>query len=495
MSIEENVPSRRALSYLAKLQGLHGVPEDSLRAMLNMCNPFPDDVSQRVGFPDGQPVPTLVVEDTYETNIACPASITTGTWDAHIALLPKASVGPVVQKQTSPYISGGNVVNGTGTSGYTAILAPLTIMAAQSGTAMYPHLRSITGTSGATDYSIGSYDTGALIASYGGSFRKIGEGVELINQSAMLYRGGTAYSYRLKPGVRNNAYVSASTFTAGNVVPSGNTVLDSPPGTVADIVNLGTTHASDASDGAYAINLPRNIDEMGFRAPNGGYMLFEFPADSNEAITAQKSYALDWDVDTGYCYAGVFLTGLSLQSAFRLRYRTYWEFLPGVGVQSLSMMRISTPGPEYNPVVHEALRLVIRHMPAGCRYVDNPLGEWFDSLLSIVEAAAPAVGAAISPFFGPAGMIGNAIGGVASHIKKNRVTPAVVGTAPSSATSSSPDAESGYSKPIVVRDTTAAQAARQSNALNQALRAEIKALRSQVPRKKPPVPPRPKKKK
>jgi hypothetical protein len=225
--------------------------------------------------------------------------------------------------------------------------------------------------------------------------------------------------------------------------------MDAAPGQVSDVVNIATTVAGDAKDGAYVINTPRDSNCLRFKKVSTKGVMIEFPGNV-ELVQGSNSVAQNWGGnDSGFCHAGVFLTGLAQSSSFRVRYRTYWEFLPGVGSTSLAMQRIARPGPLHSAVVEEALRIMLRTMPAGCRYIDNPLGEWFDSLLGIVEEFAPTIGSALGAVIPGAGLIGQGLSSLAGAAKKKRQpAKAIQGGAASSTSGKSlaPSGESDYSR-------------------------------------------------
>jgi len=44
-------------------------------------------------------------------------------------------------------------------------------------------------------------------------------------------------------------------------------------------------------------------------------------------------------------------------------------------------------------------------LPAGVPVGENPLGEWFDTVMDVIAAALPTIGTALTPFFPPSGPI------------------------------------------------------------------------------------------
>ena len=88
---------------------------------------------------------------------------------------------------------------------------------------------------------------------------------------------------------------------------------------------------------------------------------------------------------------------------------------------------LSKPGVAHSPVIEEIIASILRDMPAGFDYRENPFGEWFMKILDTVANVAPAIGTALSPIFPPAAMLGHGVGGLAravsgtvTHVRKTK---------------------------------------------------------------------------
>lgn len=106
------------------------------------------------------------------------------------------------------------------------------------------------------------------------------------------------------------------------------------------------------------------------------------------------------------------MTGLAQGSSVVVRFRTYLEIFPQWG-EGNGFIRLASRTVPYSPIIDEILTRVLAEMPAGTAYTDNPLGEWFERMLSGVAEYAPQVGDALGMIFPPAKLIGNGLGGVA----------------------------------------------------------------------------------
>lgn len=119
-----NQASKKQRRFLSRLEDFGGASSDAIEAVLNLVNPFPDEVPKRVGWPDSQATPSVVIVDTYEVSLSAPAGIGAGlTWDIHAAGLPFLYSG-------AANLYGGSVAtNGAYTVGSSAVqMGGLTIV-------------------------------------------------------------------------------------------------------------------------------------------------------------------------------------------------------------------------------------------------------------------------------------------------------------------------------------------------------------------------------
>lgn len=391
IEVADNVTPRRAKNSMARLKDLAGVEEDSLDAVLNLCNPFPDSTVKRLGWPDSKAIGSVVVVDTYEQTITQPAGLAASeTWDAHIAMLPVAF--------TSVFGGTGNITTGGAVGGTAAVLADvassLVIKTSVTGGLMDPLV--VAGAKQARYvYSYGAQAQGSM-------HRIVAQGLEIVNTTAELYKGGMAYGYRYAAANKNGFWSPSAAAPISGVC----TFTGAPPDTPADIVNYGNTYEGPARDGAYVINCPSDMTNDLVVNPGAYTFFLATPgAQSSNYTLAQGAGTVN-----GWCFAGSFLTGLAQGSSLVVRYRTYLEVFP-LPSDGNNLIRLTNPTVARNPIVDEILNVVLRDMPAGCPYTHNPLGEWFNSLMESIEAIAPMVGGA----FGP---IGGLIGGGVSHLAK-----------------------------------------------------------------------------
>lgn len=397
--IKNNVPEAAAEKRLRQLEDKAGVSKDAIDAFVNLCNPFPDTPVVRRGWPDAKSSPSVVVVDTFETSITQPAGLVAGeTWDTHINVLPVAFESLLGNSFTLNQ-------NGTltGAGALSTQKGSLNIVSAKTG-------------------ALPSWVNCAPVYSYGdqaqgSAFRVVAQGLEIINTTAELYRGGMAYAYRFS-SPRTPANYSPSPA----VVSLLNTqMVGMPPFKPSGIVNYGNTYEGMAKDGVYVINCPDEFENEPQNHISGMNWFVDKPGAVGASTVRQYQGGgtlMPW------CHAGAFLTGLAQGSSLVVRLRTYMEVFPQPE-DGNNLIRLTNPTVPRDPVIEQLITEVLRSMPAGCAYTDNPLGEWFNRLMTSIETFAPLVGSAIGSIFPPASLIGSGLSVVAKGAKqlnKSKIT-------------------------------------------------------------------------
>lgn len=389
--IEENVPTTKTRRLISKLGLESEENRDALASALNLTNPFPDDHVRRVGWPDSKSVPSVVLVDTQEVSVSKSSSLGAGAWDFHACILPTAFTS-MTAANVQISAAGTGLATGIGN-----IIAPYNIVQADAGGLMDP-LDSL---------SLHTYNGAYGQLANGSMFRVVAQGLEVVNTSAQLYKGGMAYGYRL-PG----SYADVGLLFQGAIPVSGamtflnGSACGRPPETVNDIINYGNTSACQAADGIYVINTPsseRNEPEVNA----GGICAFVRNPGAlvtNAVVVSGVGHQTQWNM------CGAFLTGLAPEATFVVRFRTYIEIFP-LPRDNNNLIRLTNPTVAHSPIVSELLCMILRDMPAGCPYTMNPLGEWFEHLMEKIADFAPTIGSA----FGPAGSL---IGAGVSHLAK-----------------------------------------------------------------------------
>lgn len=396
--------SRRGRRILDKLVASKQASPEAVQAMLNLVDPFPDSALEAVGWPDASGCPSVSFVDREEISISAPAG-TTSSWNFHVAFSPYITdtlqLGALFDWLPDGTISGGGTFAGTRNLWNVFTWKDGDQPPDPTGTA--PVYRSAVKDSVPVNSMV----------------RVCATGVEAVNTSTALYRGGYQYAYRTKARARPVAYTAP--VTAGSATPMSarySTAYNAPPKAPVDIVNMANTFSGSAESGCVVVNTPQDFATNQYEM-NGP----RFDLISGSAYTTytarQYGYAAYWN------NAGIFVTGLAPQATFTLRFRTFLEASP-LDVSSVTAA-LSKPGVAHSPVIEEIIAGILRDMPAGFDYRENPFGEWFMKILDTVANVAPAIGTALSPIFPPAAMLGQGVGGLAravsgtvSHVRKTK---------------------------------------------------------------------------
>lgn len=386
--------SRRGRRILDKLVAQKQASPEAVQAMLNLVDPFPDSALEAVGWPDSSGCPSVAFVDREEITVSAPSGTTTA-WNFHVTFSPyitdTAALGTLFTWGPTGTISGGgsiagkkNVWNVYKWKDNDAIPNPLTVAPDVSST-------------------VGSSIPAACMA------RICATGVEAVNTSTPLYRGGYQYAYRTKSRAKPATYtegVAAGAATSNAFRLS--TVYTAPPVSPDQIVNMANTFTGSAENGCVVINTPQSFSENEYEMYCPRYDLMVGNSASPCMRINADGIASYWN------NAGIFVTGLAPQATFTLKFRTFMEASP-LDVVSVTAA-LSKPGVAHSPVVEEILAGILRDMPAGFDYRENPFGEWFMKILDTVANVAPVIGNVLSPVFPPAALIGNGVGALANGI-------------------------------------------------------------------------------
>lgn len=372
--------------------------------MLNLVDPFPDSALEAVGWPDATGCPSVSFVDREEISISAPAG-TTSSWNFHVTFSPylttTSQLGALFNWLSDGTISGGGTF--VGARNLWNVFTWKDADQAPDPTGTAPAYRS------AVQDSI---PLNSMV-------RVCATGVEAVNTSTALYRGGYQYAYRTKSQARSVAYIPP--VTAGSATPMSawySTAYNAPPKVPVDIVNMANTFSGSAENGCVVVNTPQNFTDNQYVMSGPRFDIVSGVAPSAFTVK-QNGYAAYWN------NAGIFVTGLAPQATFTLRFRTFLEASP-LDVSSVTAA-LSKPGVAHSPVIEEIIASILRDMPAGFDYRENPFGEWFMKILDTVANVAPAIGTALSPIFPPAAMLGQGVGGLAravsgtvTHVRKTK---------------------------------------------------------------------------
>jgi hypothetical protein len=122
-------------------------------------------------------------------------------------------------------------------------------------------------------------------------------------------------------------------------------------------------------------------------------------------VIGNYSHPVPFDV------SGAHFAGHSQAQTFQVTVKYYIEKVPSVHDSNLVVL--ATPAAPFDPIALEIYARAQALMPVACTVDENPLGEWFESIMSTLGAILPGVGTALTPLVPLAGPLGAGLGGLA----------------------------------------------------------------------------------
>lgn len=359
---------------MRRAEELKLIDSEAYQAALNLMNPFPDDADVPAGWPCSSGVGSI--RNVFRDTISVDASglTTTDTWSFAVVFTPVAStlIGTHgVWDPSTGVITGGVLdVQGRGTWNVYRWLGN-----------NYP------------DFTVnGPYATAQLVnvLAPNSMTRLCGAGMEAINTSASLYRGGMGYAYRLPSNYANLTRLSPSSGVT-SVSQWENVQLACPIFNPDFFTNLNTTYMGPAHNGICAISLPSTSENKPTMFGPHAYQVSNY--NTLNCYYSVTSSAPTWDWTT----CGIVVTGLTPQSTFTIKCKAYLENLP-LAIDDFTSS-LTSPCVPYSPLLRELVSQVLHHMPAGFDYSENPFGEWMSKVLDGISNVLPIIGDAL-PFPG-----------------------------------------------------------------------------------------------
>jgi len=346
-------------------------------------------------------------------------------------------------------------------------LDPITVSGGAPGTQCWPGRTYDAAFTWNNGYYSGTGPLDATTLFNQGSFRLIGAAFEITNTSSALNRGGTCTVYRVNsefdkqkvpitwasnsaavwPGP---AYVGGVASTLGLADPAKTTetqIISLPLNKPEDCSNLPGTLSWGAEEGCYVVqpldpecmgDFTSALDTCNYLGINqipqtnngtlginawGTYEAYRRPGGEYRAMTIGTTGLIGSVTATTNDYlrppaalgitagqtVGAFFTDLPIGSTFHCEVKWWLESIPDFNDElDLASAGVSAP---YDPMALELYAKTVREMPTGCRVSDNPLGEWFESVMSVLSDVSMGVGAAIGGAFAENPEAGAKIGG------------------------------------------------------------------------------------
>jgi hypothetical protein len=380
---------RRARKILDNLLQNKSLSQEGLHWLILATDPFHDSEAACEGFPDVGGSRSVV--QTISTTTVCGAP-GAGAWDCHIFMLP-VGCPQTVNAANAPQLNLQKcLINQWGAAstsyGGTTLCSGLNILAG-----------AVSGDWTALPFSINSQC--ALPALYqAGLYRIIAMGFEVVDTSPDLYKQGSVTVYRtpankIQINLKNPDGVVAST-----------SLCSMPPSLQSTASPYPNSRTWGARDGVYSTSVLNDL-----RCPYSGN--FPMQAGTYQTLLASQNqtygsttlcylpifsatagtYTLGdndvWPYDT----SGAIFSGLNPNSTLQVTARYYVERVPTSSDPNLLVM--GRPTPSYDPMALEIYSRAMGSLPVAVKVGENPLGEWFDSLMRVVADLAPAVGSFI----------------------------------------------------------------------------------------------------
>lgn len=417
-SITPRAP-RRARQIIDGLIASKTLTPKGLNFLTMATDPFHDVPLEPAGFPDINTVPSIVQVFTQTVSISAPTVTGTGPWECHVFFAP----------YSPPSTSTGAL--GFAPYPYNPTTGTIDATTALPAATLAPGYNILTGPPG-TDWSVNPNWTNNSQGIYfpttviGGLFRIIAAGVEVVNTSAQLYKSGACTSYRA-PSHRTCGTLNyqigtevpiiqtkygdhrpkSETLPVTTIIPA--TFIEMPPTSQSLAQLYPNSRTWAAEEGYYGIGTLTDADNDYQPAIVGTLVALQPP--SNAALAASTSQpAWIWGSGNGKTHFGrplpmdchgVVATGLNALSTLQVTTRYIIERIPCVYEPQLLVL--TRPCSPYDPVALEIYSRTIASLPVGCMVKENPLGEWFTSILEAISSLAPVVGSA---FGGPGAAIG-----------------------------------------------------------------------------------------
>jgi hypothetical protein len=323
-----------------------------------------------------------------------------------------------------------------------------------------------------TAFTATTLNGGVIVPDSRNSYRLIGAGFEVTNATPDQFIGGTVTTYRINSEFDQEKVNLAYWFSDSLVWPGGNpaflpvTIRTQPIPIVqaTQIISLPLDNTSQAAilpgtktwsavDGCYVVQAmdPECITHFTSIYDTGhwlGVNQFPLPAGNINAIFSYHAWrrprfnyvltfsalgALDPALSTTEAEGmvesiyptagqtcGALFQGLSGNSSFTVTATWIIESCPTFDNENdITLAGVSAP---YDPQALELYARTIRSMPTGVPVNQNPLGEWFETIMALVKSNAASVGGMIgttlagAPGAALGGIFGSAIGNAAGYL-------------------------------------------------------------------------------
>jgi len=252
-----------------------------------------------------------------------------------------------------------------------------------------------------------------------GEGRLIGCGIEVLNETSLLYVDGDLVAWRApEPNVQQGLFYKADQSAEPTVYPLDPKTVQFyryPPATPSQALTYDASEEWKAKDGAYMVCTFNDFENpamlVGYTSP----ALISNETAEDITTTYQDVATLNktdiWTAATIHALAGelqpvdvmpgtklypinqcgFILSGLNAQSELMLKFNFTYETFPSIA--QLEILDLAKPSSPYDPVALEYLSRVTARMPVAVLASKNASGDWWREVLKMLSAVAPSVGA------------------------------------------------------------------------------------------------------
>lgn len=408
---KKNFKNNRAThsSSLDDLVKSHALTPDGKEWLLTALDPFHDFEHQISGYPDADVSQTVVACYQYESTISAPLGAV-GNWGCHVYSLPltdsengqivdeAANWSRQVEKNPAFHVAVGplNIYSWEGNGQ----AVPNTAQAGNSQTVVLPA-------------------TGVESVSSGTS-RIIAMGFEVHNTTADIYRQGSVTSYRMPQNVGHHSILYQTNNLGSNGWLSGQR-LRAPPTSVAEANLLKGTRTWEAKDGIYATccqNTVHNpLQQLACQHTTFG-VFADAGVQSDVMVTSALANGALLSPSPNkispYDTTGAIFTGLSVNTTLTVKVKFFVERAPTWRDADLAVLASPSAGYDVNAL--QLYAAVINMLPPAVMVGENAKGDWFRAVMSVIRHVAAPLGMALNPFVPGAGIVGNAVAGIAGQV-------------------------------------------------------------------------------
>jgi len=425
----------RAERALSSMEGKLGLTPEGKEWLIAAVDPYHDTPLKVCGYPDGNTAPccSQIIKESF--NIACPAGITTGTWDVMICMTPWAKA---VRLFSGSRLSGtnsnpGNEVSVASTGVSTQIGGVFTI-ALPTGASFNPN---------ASPASTSVVYGNSTIADqyFLGDTRVIAKGLEVHNTTSELNRQGMCTTFHSPVPNLDEAGTYTNYLNTAGAATSVNSASFIPmemwPQSQSAAVLTPGSRQWTADQGLYIVPKLKNLV---IPATNTGFAIQPFligqdlsnatqnlaPLGNTSGLVGSSVSSIPnvfWD---NFEIVGGIFSGLSLQTTLTVNYTYIIERQPDWTISDLIVL--VQPPPERDNIALDLYTHISDHLPVGVPVKENGLGDWFmDALSTAADFVAPVL--SVLPVPG-AGLIGSGISALNAAYKGGKKKENVFETNP-----------------------------------------------------------------